>query len=456
MVSTAERRGRPPTPPGHWLLGNLSEVRRDMPQALLDVTAAHGGLTRLRMGPASIYLVADPDLLLEVLVRRPEEFRKSDRTQSSIGWHLGRGLITLEGAAHRRHRRLMQPVMHTQRIAAQSDVIVDLARRRAEAWPVGSTQDVLTEMADLTLRIVSAALFSLDATGGRAEDENVIAAVHEFAATLGWAVRRAFPLPRWLPTAANRRARASIARLDTLVFSMIEERRRDGADRSDLLSMLVGAVDADGGPGLSDVEIRDELMTVFYAGHETSAAVLTWALYLLDAHPAVARALRSELATALDGRPVTVADLPRLPLLGAVVKETLRLYPPAWLFDRSPLADVELGGFALPKGSTLLLSPYVVHHDPRWWEAPAEFRPERFADGGEAALAERGRFLPFGEGPRLCIGNRFAESEIALVLATMLPMVSLSRVGDGPVRPYGDATLRPAEPIRMRVAHPVP
>src|SRR4051794_3020368 len=190
--------GRPPTPPGHWLLGNLPEVRRDMPQALLDITAAHGGLTRLRMGPASIYLVADPDLLLEILVRRPDEFRKSDRTQSSIGWHLGRGLITLEGAEHRRHRRLMQPVMHTQRIAAQSDVIVDLAGRRAGSWPDGSTQDILTEMADLTLRIVSAALFSLDATGGRAEDERVIAAVHEFAATLGWAVRRAFPLPQWL------------------------------------------------------------------------------------------------------------------------------------------------------------------------------------------------------------------------------------------------------------------
>jgi cytochrome P450 len=343
-------------------------------------------------------------------------------------------------------------------------VIVDLARRRAAAWPDGSTQDVLAEMADLTLRIVSAALFSLDATGARPSDERVIASVHTFAGSLNWAVRRAFPLPRWLPTAANRRARAAIAGLDGLVYDMIAARRRDGGDHSDLLSMLVGAVDAEGGPGLSDVEIRDELMTVFYAGHETSAAVLTWAFYLLDRHPAVADAVRAESASVLGGRSVTMADLPRLPLLGRVVKETLRLYPPAWLFDRSPLADVTLGGHEVPRGATILLSPWVVHRDPRWWEAPADFRPERFAEDGEAAHAERGRYLPFGDGPRLCIGNRFAEAEISLVLATMLPLVSLTRVEAGggdaapaaPIRPAGDATLRPLEPLRMRVAHRAP
>jgi cytochrome P450 len=436
---------RPPTPAGHWLLGNLPEVRRDMPQALLDVTRDHGGLTRLRVGPAQLYLVADPDLILEILVGRSAEFRKSNRTRQSIGWHLGNGLITLEGGEHRRHRRLMLPALHTQRIAKQADVIVSLARRRVEAWPDGSTQDVLPEMADLTLRIVSAALFSLGAGAG---DEAVIAAVHEFAGSLNWAVRRAFPLPHWVPTAGNRQARAAIERLDALVYQMIRGRRQSGVDAGDLLSMLLEAVDAEGGRQLTDVEIRDELMTVFYAGHETSAAVLTWAFHLLDSYPEVASRLRVELSTVLDGRAAGMADLARLPLLSQVVKETLRLYPPAWLFDRSPLRDLSLGGYHLPKGATLLLSPWVAHRDPRWWDAPDEFRPERFADGGAAV---RGRYMPFGDGPRLCIGNRFAEAEISLVLATMLPKVSLSHAEDAPVRPAGDATLRPATPLRMRV-----
>ncbi|GAA1835859.1 cytochrome P450 [Luedemannella flava] len=432
---------RPPTPPGHWLWGNLPEVRRDMPQALRDVTAVHGGLTRLRMGPASMYLLAEPDLIHEVLVTRAAEFRKSNRTRQSIGWHLGDGLVTLEGAAHRRHRRIMQPSLHTQRVAAQADTIVALAEQRVASWPPGSEQDLLSEMADLTLRIVCAALFDLRP----AEDERLIAAVHDFAASLNWATGRAFPLPRWLPSAGNRRAREIINTLNTQVYALIARRRATAAAGADLLSMLLAARDADTGAPLSDVEIRDELMTVFFAGHETSAAALTWALHLLDAHPDVMERLREELG---DG-PVTMADLPRLPLLLRVVKEVLRLYPPAWLFDRSPLTDLRLGGYDLPRGATLLVSPWVVHRDPRWWDAPDEFRPDRFADE-----PSRGHYFPFGDGPRLCVGNRFAETEIALVLATIVRRVALVRA-DAPagrsmlLRPAGEATLRPG--VRLRV-----
>ena len=432
---------RPPTPPGHWLLGNLPEVRRDMPQALRDVTAVHGGLTRLRMGPASMYLLAEPDLIHEVLVTRAAQFRKSSRTRQSIGWHLGDGLVTLEGAAHRRHRRIMQPALHTQRVAAQGDTIVALARERVESWPAGSEQDLLSEMADLTLRIVCAALFDLRP----AEDERLIAAVHDFAASLNWATGRAFPLPRWLPSAGNRRARAIINTLNTQVYALIARRRANpGGTGADLLSMLLAARDADTGAPLSDVEIRDELMTVFFAGHETSAAALTWALHLLDAHPDVLKQLRADLG---DGE-LTMADLPRVPLLGRVVKEVLRLYPPAWLFDRSPLADLRLGGYDLPRGATLLVSPWVVHRDPRWWDAPDEFRPARFAED-----PDRGHYFPFGDGPRLCVGNRFAETEIALVLATIIARVDLPRLDPSPtlIPPAGEATLRPRSRLRVRV-----
>ena len=430
---------RPPGPRGHWLLGSLPEVQRDMPQTLLDVTRQYGGLTRLRVGPASMYLVADSDLILEMIAQRPQEFRKSNRTRSSLGGHLGDGLITLEGAEHRRHRRLMQPVMHTRSVAAQAESMVDLARRRLASWSDGAEIDLLREMQDLTLRIVCSSLFRLDEDRAEAE---LVAAVHAFAASLNVVLRRAFPIPQWIPTSGNRLRGETVRAVDRLAYDLIARRRLDPGD--DLLSVLIAARDSDGGPALTDREIRDELMTMFFAGHETSAAALTWAFYLLAEHPAIAERLRAELPA--DG--VTIADLPRLTLLAQVVKETLRLYPPAWVFDRSPVHTLTLGGYVIPKGANVLFSPWVVHRDPRHWADPDAFRPERFAGD---ATPRRGTYIPFGDGPRLCVGNRFAETEILLVLATLLPHVQLSRVDTEPVRAEGDATLRPRGGLRMRV-----
>jgi cytochrome P450 len=190
-------------------------------------------------------------------------------------------------------------------------------------------------------------------------------------------------------------------------------------------------------------------MTMFFAGHETSAAALTWAFYLLDRHPEVAGELRAELHAVVGDRRPTIGDLPNLPHLGRVVKETLRLYPPAWVFDRSPLHDMVVGGYTIPKGANVLISPWVVHRDPAVWADPEEFRPDRFTDG---AAPPRTAYFPFGDGPRSCVGNRFAEAEIALVLATILPRADLSCVDAGAVRPEGDATLRPRGGLPMRVA----
>jgi cytochrome P450 len=444
-VATVTGAPPPPGPRGHWLLGSLPEIQRDMPQALLDVTRAYGGITRLRMGPVPMYLVADAELITEMIARRPGEFTKSARTRASLGGHLGDGLITLEGDEHRRHRRLMQPVMHTQAVAAQAATMVDLARRRVESWPDGSRQVLLDEMADLTLRIVCAALFRIE---DDAEAEELVEAVHAFARSLNVVLRRAFPLPEWLPTSGNRLRRRTVRRVDELAYRLIRRRRSTGADGGDLLSLLITAEDDDGAGRLSDVEIRDELMTMFFAGHETSAAALTWALYLLDEHAGIAARLRSEIVSVVGDRAVTMADISAMPLLGQVVKESLRLYPPAWVFDRSPRHDLELGGYTIPKGANILFSPWVVHRDPRLWDEPDHFRPERFAAG---ARWPRGAYLPFGDGPRLCVGNRFAEAEISLVLATILPRAELSRVDPAPVRPRGDATLRPEGGLPVRV-----
>jgi cytochrome P450 len=436
---------RPPGPRGHWLLGSLPDVRRDMPQTLIDVSRQHGGVTRLRVGPASMYLVSDGELIVELIAKRAGELRKSNRTRQSLGGHLGRGLITLEGSEHRRHRRLMQPVMHTQAVAAQAQTMVDLAVRRVRSWPDGSIQELHAEMADLTLRIVCSALFHIED-----DAERLVEAVHDFARSLNVVVRRAFPIPAWVPTSGNRRRRDTVRRVDRYVYDLIRRRRAAGGDGGDLLSLLVSAQTEDGHPGLSDVEVRDELMTMFFAGHETSAAALTWAFYLLDRHPMVAAAVRDEVAAVVGHGTPTMADLGRLPLLGRVVKETLRLYPPAWVFDRSPLRDVVVGGYTIPKGANVLLSPWVVHRDPEIWPEPDEFRPDRFADD---AAPPRTAYLPFGDGPRICLGNRFAEAEIALVLATILPRADLSCVDGAPARPEGDATLRPRGGLRMRVSH---
>jgi cytochrome P450 len=260
-------------------------------------------------------------------------------------------------------------------------------------------------------------------------------------------LRRAFPIPGWLPTSGNRLRRRTVRAVDALAYDLI--RRRRAAPGEDLVSLLVSATDEEGGPALSDVEVRDELMTMFFAGHETSAAALTWALYLLAGHPEMADAVRAEVAEVVKGE-ATMADLPRLALLGQVVAETLRLYPPAWVFDRSPLRDVDIGGYRIPRGANVLLSPWVVHRDPRVWDAADEFRPARFADG---ATTPRGAYLPFGDGPRICVGNRFADAEIRIVLATLLPRVDLCIVGNQHVQPEGDATLRPRGGLRMIVRH---
>jgi cytochrome P450 len=332
--------------------------------------------------------------------------------------------------------------MHTRSIAAQAQTMVALSEARVASWPDGSTVDILREMQELTLRIVCAALFHVDAPQ---ETERFVTAVHAFAGSLNVVLRRAFPVPGWLPTSGNRARRRTVRAVDALAYDLIRRRRADPGD--DLLSLLVLAADADGGPALSDREVRDELMTMFFAGHETSAAALSWALYLLAAHPDVADAVRVEIA-ALGAAAVAVADLERLPLLGQVVAETLRLYPPAWVFDRSPLREITIGGYRIPRGANVLLSPWVVHRDPRHWDSPDEFRPSRFAHGW---TPPRTAYLPFGDGPRICVGNRFAEAEIRIVLATLLPRVSLSLVAGQTVQPEGDATLRPRGGLRMVV-----
>jgi cytochrome P450 len=430
-----------PSPPQHFLIGHLPEIRADMPGFLLSTAREYGPVSRFKMGPVPMFLISDAHLVHEMLVKRPAEFRKSARTTQVISGHLGDGLLTREGADHRRHRRLMQPTLHTQRIAGYGDIMVAEALRRAASWDDDAEIELVSEMSDLTLRIVGASLFSVDEHA-----QLLLDAVHDFALSLNaYLMGLAGILPDWLPTKVNRWKRRSVARVDLLAYNLIRERREHGG--GDLLSMLIEARDAEGGAQLADREIRDELMTMFFAGHETSATALTWAFYELARNPRVLDALRDELAGVIGDRFPSLAGLGSLPYLRSVVQETLRRWPPGWLFDRTPIAPTTVGGYEFTPGQILYFSPYVIHLDPQWWDAPLSFQPSRFSSD-----VPREAYLPFGDGPRMCVGNRFAEAEIALVLAVLVPRVSLSLVSDVPVVAEGQTTLRPKGGLRMKVS----
>jgi cytochrome P450 len=435
----------PPGPrrgiPGAQLLA----FRRDAPAYLAALHARHGDVGHFRFGPRRMYLLAHPDLVRHVLVTDHRNFIKSLALQRSRVL-LGTGLLTSEGEFHLRQRRMAQPAFHRDRIAAAGDVMAAHAQRAAGRWAHGGEVDVTREMNRLTLGIAAETLFGADVEGeadeiGRALTD-ALSLFTRLTNPLGVLLDR-LPVPG---TLKMRRARA---RLDATIYRIIEERRRGGEDRGDLLGLLLAARDDEGdGGAMTDVQLRDEVLTLFLAGHETTANALAWTWHLLGAHPDAERRLHEELAAALGGRAPTAADVPHLPFTRAVVAEAMRLHPPAWAIGRQPLADFEAGGYRVRAGSVVLLSPWVTHRDPRWWPEPARFLPERWTPEMEAALP-RMAYFPFGGGPRKCIGEGFAWMEAVLVLATLAARWRFRAVDAAPVRHEALITLRPVG-LRMR------
>lgn len=413
----------------------------------LNIARQYGDILHYKFGPLHIYQLADPDLTRQILVEQPEKFQKPRLLKYAFGPFGGQGLVTSDGALWKRQRKLIQPAFHHGRLGAYGEVFTAHAIRMCETFSDGEVRDIAAEMTQITVAIVVKTLFGSDLPGDAAEIRQCMLALLEAASER---VNSPLRLPGWVPTRRNIRERRALAKLDAMLHALIESRRRSAQSREDLLSALLAAVDQDSGGGMSDQQLRDEMMTLFLAGHETTANALTWTWYLLARHPEVEAKLSEELRAVLDGRVPTAADLPKLPYCEMVVRESMRLYPPAPGAAREPIEDVAIGGFDVPKGSLISINTYVMHRDRRFFPEPDRFHPERFAQGWEERIP-RYAYLPFGAGPRVCIGNAFAMMEARLILATVAQRSKFSLEADAEVRPVQRITLRPGGPVRMKI-----
>jgi cytochrome P450 len=452
LVTTAPRLKRPRGPHLNLPLAIIAQM---MPKRFpfdplefgLNIAREFGDIAYYHLGPLHVYQVSHPDMVRQILVEQADKFHKPRLIKHAFRPFAGDGLLTSDGSQWRQQRKLIQPAFSHSHLAAYAVVMVDHALRAVESLQGTRIADLTAEMAKLTLGIVVQTLFGADITRESADIGRLMIAVLDAAnqrlnSVLRW--------PTWVPTPRNLRERRSLRRVDAMLHRLIEERRAVPERRNDLLSVLLAATDEDSGARMSDGQLRDEMMTLFLAGHETTATALAWTWYLLASHPDVEARLIDELERALGGRNPTIADLPNLPYTEMVVREAMRLYPPAPGVAREPIEDVTIGGYTVPKGSLISLNAFAMHRDRRFFDAPERFNPDRFASGWEERVP-RYAYLPFGGGPRVCIGNGFAMMEARLIVATMAQRCRLVLEPDQTVKPAQLVTVRPKDPLRMTV-----
>jgi cytochrome P450 len=423
--------GKPPGPKGLRALGLTLGIRKDALGTLSRVAREYGDIVCMPVMFQDRIFLNRPEYIEEVLVVQQAKFHKSELTKRVTEGLLGQGLLISEGDFWRRQRRLMQPSFYRARINEYVATMTESAQRHISGWRDGEPLDVAGEMMALTLDVAVRTLFgtTLPYQLGRQ--------------------RSPIRIPETWPTPKNKRALRERNFLDSLVYRIIEERRSQANSnhRNDLLSLLMSAMDEDG-TQMSPRQLRDETMTLFLAGHETTAQALAWTWYLLSQNSAAEARLHEELRTVLNGRSPEPGDLRNLPYLDALLHEVLRLYPPAYVTARTSIEPSQIGGYDFPAGSTMLMSQWVMHHDPRFYDEPQAFRPERWLDG----LADRltaGAYFPFGDGPRRCIGQNFAMLEAAIVIGTLAQRFQFRLVPGHPVDPEPLVTLRPRHGIRM-------
>ena len=435
----------PPGPRGNVLLGSAVDLGRNSMKFLTRCAREYGDIVYLRFFNTPICLLTHPNDIEYVLVKNTANFVKS-RDYRALKSVLGNGLLTNEGASWQKQRKLVQPAFRHENTTRYGDVMVEATTKMLDTWKDGETRDLHQQMMAVTLDIVAQSLFGSDVSGHSGGVEQALAVLmNQFEGMAGLA----FLLPEKLPLPSTMKFKRSVAQLDKIIYSIIHERRKARKPSTDLLEMLLLSQDSEGGH-MDDEQLRDEVMTLFLAGHETTANALSWAWYLLAQHPEIEARLHEELVSVLDGRLPTARDVSRLPYTEMVVKEAMRLYPPAWAVGRQAVKKFELGGYSFPAGTNIAILQWSTQRDPRFFPEPEKFDPGRWS---EAAMKKnplpRFAYFPFGGGPRVCVGAGFAMMEAILLLATMAQRFRMSLVAGRKVKMLPSVTLRPKNGIRM-------
>ena len=436
---------RPPGPRPHFLIGNIPLAAPDPLDTFSRWAAEFGDIFYYRAAWLHVYFLNRPDLIEHVLVRNPQNFLK-DRVVQSSRWLLGSGLLTAEGEQWKRQRRILQPAFSRERVNSYAQCMTSCAEQMLAMWKPGAVIDIHQDMMSVTLHVVMRALFGVETaeTGKISQAMNTV-----MVNSIGGRLLLP-PLFRYFPFPGMRSVRHAVRQMDSAVYHIVRQRRARAEDTSfDLLSILMNARDDDGS-GMTDEQVRDEVMTFLLAGHETTALALCWALYLLSRQPEAERKLHDELHRVLGSRLPLISDLPLLVYTENVIKETMRLYPPAWSVARTAIGDFELEGYRIPGGSNIVMSQWIMHRDPRFFPNPDRFDPDRW-DTPACRNLPRFAYFPFGGGPRQCIGASFAMTEALLLLATIARRFRLASVDPAPVLPVPGLTLRPKGKMPMRI-----
>jgi cytochrome P450 len=430
-------------PPGpKWVVFKFLQILKDPLDFATGWAREYGDVIYFRFGTMKIYVLNHPDAIEQVLRHDHRNFIKDSGTRM-LSSFLGQGLLTSEGELWRRQRRLAQPAFQVDQIQKYSEVMVSFTERMLRNWRVGQTRDIHADMMRLTLEIVAQTLFSASVEGKADVVGHAMEVIMEYFAGPMALVPRLL----WLPTPGNIRYRRALKELNQVIYDTIAGRRANGREDNDFLSRLLAARDEDGSQ-MSDEQLRDEVVTLFLAGHETTALALSFTFYLLAQHPEVESRLAAELEEVLAGRLPVAADVPRLRYTEWVIRESMRLYPPAPGIGREAVNECEIAGYRVPKGAQIALLQWVVHRDPRWFEGPDVFKPERW-DNDLAKRLPRCAYFPFGDGPRICIGNQFAMMEAILILATIAQRFRLKLAPGFALELLPSITLRPKRGVRM-------
>lgn len=438
-------RGRAPSPRGHWLLGHIPQFRRDVLGGIEEAVREHGDVVRFRLGLQVVHVVNRPEYAAWVLQRQHGRYDKRTRSSRAIRRVTGESLLMAEGEDWQRSRRLLQPAFHHRSVAGFGEVMREAAEEWLRGVVSGGVMDFAAEMQRLTFTIAGRCLFRTDtAEDSVAMEEALGVILPETFARVG----RVWSWPDWVPTGGNRRYAEALGKLDAMVGRIVAEHRRaaaGGEERDDVLGMLLRVREEGTGRALTDEELRNETVTFLIAGHETTANALAWTFHLLSRHPEVVEALGEEILEVAGGRELEAGDVVRLVRTRMAVKEAMRLYPPIWIIERRAREEDMVGGYRIPAGSSVIVCPWTLHRHPEFWAEPEEYRPERFAGGNPEG------WIPFGAGPRFCIGSEFAMMEAVLITALILRRYRPEAAGSGLVEPSAGITLRVRGGLPMRL-----